>query len=33
VSVLLSFAVTGAMALGVTVWAQWLFASGRKLKP
>ncbi len=33
VSVALSFAVTGAMALGIVVWAQWLFTSGRRLKP
>ena len=33
VSVLLSFVVTGAMTLLCVAWSQWLFATGRKLKP
>ena len=33
VSVLLSFAVTAAMTLLCVAWSQWLFATGRKLKP
>ncbi len=33
VSVGLSFAVTAAMALGIVAWAQWLFSTGRRLKP
>ena len=33
VSVALSFALTGAMALAIVAWAQWLFSTGRRLKP
>lgn len=33
VSVLLSFAVTAAMAAALVGWSQWLFSSGHKLKP
>ena len=33
VSVLLSFSVTAAMAAVCVAWSQWLFSSGRKLKP
>jgi ABC-2 type transport system permease protein len=33
VSVALSFGVTAAMTLLVVAWSQWLFATGRKLKP
>ena len=33
VSVALSFLVTAAMVVLVVGWSQWLFASGRKLKP
>jgi ABC-2 type transport system permease protein len=33
VSVLLSFSVTAVMAAVCVVWSQWLFSSGRKLKP
>ncbi len=33
VSVLLSFAVTAAMTAAFVAWSQWLFTSGRKLKP
>ena len=33
VSVLLSFSITAAMAAVCVVWSQWLFSSGRKLKP
>ena len=33
VSVLLSFAVTAAFAVGFLAWSQWLFSSGHKLKP
>jgi ABC-2 type transport system permease protein len=32
-SVALSFAVTAAMAAVVVAWSQWLFVTGRKLKP
>jgi ABC-2 type transport system permease protein len=33
VSVALSLAVVGALALATTAWSSWLFATGRKLKP
>jgi ABC-2 type transport system permease protein len=33
VSVALSFAVTAAIAVAVAAWSQWLFVTGRKLKP
>jgi ABC-2 type transport system permease protein len=33
VSVALSFAVTAAITGALLAWSQWLFASGRKLKP
>jgi ABC-2 type transport system permease protein len=33
VSVVLSFTVTAAMAAVCVAWSQWLFSSGRKLKP
>lgn len=33
VSVVLSFAVTAAMTAAFVAWSQWLFATGRKLKP
>lgn len=33
VSVALSFGVTAAMTLLVVAWSQWLFTTGRKLKP
>jgi hypothetical protein len=33
VSALLAFAVTIAMTVALVGWAQYLFASGRKLKP
>jgi ABC-2 type transport system permease protein len=33
VSVWLSFAVTAAMAAAIIAWAQYLFSTGRKLKP
>jgi ABC-2 type transport system permease protein len=33
VSVPLSFAVTAAITLAVVVWSQWLFTTGRRLKP
>ena len=33
VSVLLSLAVTAALAIPAYLWSQWLFTSGRKLKP
>ena len=33
VSVLLSFSITAAMAAVCVAWSQWLFSSGRKLKP
>ena len=33
VSVVLSFSVTAAMAAVCVAWSQWLFSSGRKLKP
>ncbi len=33
VSVALSFAVTIAMAVGAVAWSQYLFSSGRRLKP
>ena len=33
VSVALSFAVTAAIALGVVAWSQYLFSTGRRLKP
>ena len=33
VSVALSFGVTAAMAAAVVAWSQYLFSTGRKLKP
>ena len=33
VSVALSFAVTAAIALGAVAWSQYLFSTGRRLKP
>ncbi len=33
VSVVLSFSVTAVMALVMVFWAQWLFTTGRRLKP
>jgi ABC-2 type transport system permease protein len=33
VSVALSFTVTAAMGLVLVAWSQWLFATGRRLKP
>jgi ABC-2 type transport system permease protein len=33
VSVLLSLAVTGALAAAVVAWSAWLFRTGRRLKP
>lgn len=33
VSVLLSFAVTGLMTIVAVGWSQWLFSTGRRLKP
>jgi len=33
VSVVLSFGVTAAIALGAVVWSQYLFSTGRRLKP
>jgi ABC-2 type transport system permease protein len=33
VSVVLSFAVTAAIAAAVVAWSQYLFSTGRKLKP
>jgi ABC-2 type transport system permease protein len=33
VAPLLSFAVTAAIALAVVAWSQYLFSSGRRLKP
>ena len=33
VSVALSFTVTAAITVALVAWSQWLFASGRKLKP
>ena len=33
VSPWIAFAVVAAMCLGLLAWSQWLFSSGRKLKP